>query len=309
MIRRPPRSTLSSSSAASDVYKRQEYGGSEKGAMQRVVLCLLAAPYTNAAPPPFTGWSKAWSWDTIQAYNFGQNTTGLDSPSSLRDKSDYRVNFVDGFFETKSPGFRNNSEEVLAKEAALLRQADPRALLFVYRQGASALPQFASTNAILQNPEYDQFWFVDDSGAPMVGAWDFRNASAAEYWRERVVLDSVANDSNVQGVFVDDSDAWGCGEGPGAHYSADALQEIFNATVENYRLLAVALNTHGMLPVLSIRNHLSNLTSANWTGGHCAFGEEALHFGMSETNSEESPVGSEPGADLHELHGWRLGGV
>ena len=26
MIRRPPRSTLSSSSAASDVYKRQEYG-------------------------------------------------------------------------------------------------------------------------------------------------------------------------------------------------------------------------------------------------------------------------------------------
>eukprot|EP00656_Telonema_subtile_P015292 TRINITY_DN17996_c0_g1_i1.p1 TRINITY_DN17996_c0_g1~~TRINITY_DN17996_c0_g1_i1.p1 ORF type:complete len:129 (+),score=32.24 TRINITY_DN17996_c0_g1_i1:57-443(+) len=27
MIRRPPRSTLSSSSAASDVYKRQEYGG------------------------------------------------------------------------------------------------------------------------------------------------------------------------------------------------------------------------------------------------------------------------------------------
>eukprot|EP00658_Telonema_sp_P-2_P024143 TRINITY_DN19688_c0_g1_i3.p1 TRINITY_DN19688_c0_g1~~TRINITY_DN19688_c0_g1_i3.p1 ORF type:complete len:101 (+),score=29.72 TRINITY_DN19688_c0_g1_i3:138-440(+) len=67
MIRRPPRSTLSSSSAASDVYKRQEYGGSEKGAMQRVVLCLLAAPYTNAAPPPFTGWSKAWSWDTIQA--------------------------------------------------------------------------------------------------------------------------------------------------------------------------------------------------------------------------------------------------
>eukprot|EP00658_Telonema_sp_P-2_P026485 TRINITY_DN2069_c0_g1_i5.p1 TRINITY_DN2069_c0_g1~~TRINITY_DN2069_c0_g1_i5.p1 ORF type:complete len:306 (+),score=46.87 TRINITY_DN2069_c0_g1_i5:142-1059(+) len=31
MIRRPPRSTLSSSSAASDVYKRQEYGGAEAG--------------------------------------------------------------------------------------------------------------------------------------------------------------------------------------------------------------------------------------------------------------------------------------
>eukprot|EP00656_Telonema_subtile_P026343 TRINITY_DN2831_c0_g3_i2.p1 TRINITY_DN2831_c0_g3~~TRINITY_DN2831_c0_g3_i2.p1 ORF type:complete len:493 (+),score=147.56 TRINITY_DN2831_c0_g3_i2:92-1570(+) len=33
MIRRPPRSTLSSSSAASDVYKRQEYGGRHRRAM------------------------------------------------------------------------------------------------------------------------------------------------------------------------------------------------------------------------------------------------------------------------------------
>eukprot|EP00658_Telonema_sp_P-2_P080285 TRINITY_DN7959_c0_g1_i8.p1 TRINITY_DN7959_c0_g1~~TRINITY_DN7959_c0_g1_i8.p1 ORF type:complete len:228 (+),score=38.84 TRINITY_DN7959_c0_g1_i8:93-776(+) len=34
MIRRPPRSTLSSSSAASDVYKRQEYGGPRTEPMQ-----------------------------------------------------------------------------------------------------------------------------------------------------------------------------------------------------------------------------------------------------------------------------------
>eukprot|EP00658_Telonema_sp_P-2_P020514 TRINITY_DN18114_c0_g1_i3.p1 TRINITY_DN18114_c0_g1~~TRINITY_DN18114_c0_g1_i3.p1 ORF type:complete len:135 (+),score=40.30 TRINITY_DN18114_c0_g1_i3:133-537(+) len=34
MIRRPPRSTLSSSSAASDVYKRQEYGDSKTQNME-----------------------------------------------------------------------------------------------------------------------------------------------------------------------------------------------------------------------------------------------------------------------------------
>ena len=38
MIRRPPRSTLSSSSAASDVYKRQEAGPA--------VLAMIAMPFT-----------------------------------------------------------------------------------------------------------------------------------------------------------------------------------------------------------------------------------------------------------------------
>eukprot|EP00658_Telonema_sp_P-2_P015813 TRINITY_DN16103_c0_g1_i4.p1 TRINITY_DN16103_c0_g1~~TRINITY_DN16103_c0_g1_i4.p1 ORF type:complete len:250 (+),score=61.07 TRINITY_DN16103_c0_g1_i4:117-866(+) len=44
MIRRPPRSTLSSSSAASDVYKRQEYGGAIEDTMLFLLLaatCLL----------------------------------------------------------------------------------------------------------------------------------------------------------------------------------------------------------------------------------------------------------------------------
>src|SRR5664279_2852840 len=42
MIRRPPRSTLSSSSAASDVYKRQEGTGSTQGQEQRSPLGLGA---------------------------------------------------------------------------------------------------------------------------------------------------------------------------------------------------------------------------------------------------------------------------
>eukprot|EP00656_Telonema_subtile_P005983 TRINITY_DN12748_c0_g1_i1.p1 TRINITY_DN12748_c0_g1~~TRINITY_DN12748_c0_g1_i1.p1 ORF type:complete len:167 (+),score=38.77 TRINITY_DN12748_c0_g1_i1:103-603(+) len=42
MIRRPPRSTLSSSSAASDVYKRQEYGGLDDSTAMAVLRNLMA---------------------------------------------------------------------------------------------------------------------------------------------------------------------------------------------------------------------------------------------------------------------------
>eukprot|EP00656_Telonema_subtile_P034007 TRINITY_DN38148_c0_g1_i1.p1 TRINITY_DN38148_c0_g1~~TRINITY_DN38148_c0_g1_i1.p1 ORF type:complete len:128 (-),score=36.55 TRINITY_DN38148_c0_g1_i1:194-577(-) len=69
MIRRPPRSTLSSSSAASDVYKRQginaEYGALATTAMKlafRVLLfvCMLAALVVSAHAAPIADeWDEA----------------------------------------------------------------------------------------------------------------------------------------------------------------------------------------------------------------------------------------------------------
>src|SRR5664279_2237847 len=48
MIRRPPRSTLSSSSAASDVYKRQaQYIRAGKGALADVARNTVALPHIN----------------------------------------------------------------------------------------------------------------------------------------------------------------------------------------------------------------------------------------------------------------------
>ena len=41
MIRRPPRSTLSSSSAASDVYKRQQYNRDLKGTLEPLANCHI----------------------------------------------------------------------------------------------------------------------------------------------------------------------------------------------------------------------------------------------------------------------------
>eukprot|EP00656_Telonema_subtile_P049934 TRINITY_DN632_c0_g1_i4.p1 TRINITY_DN632_c0_g1~~TRINITY_DN632_c0_g1_i4.p1 ORF type:complete len:634 (+),score=105.01 TRINITY_DN632_c0_g1_i4:91-1992(+) len=53
MIRRPPRSTLSSSSAASDVYKRQEYGGS------RLLTCSKPALGCGAVLMSVSRWTAA----------------------------------------------------------------------------------------------------------------------------------------------------------------------------------------------------------------------------------------------------------
>ena len=50
MIRRPPRSTLSSSSAASDVYKRQAYEGMCCGLSLCLIPALIALSFTGSGP-------------------------------------------------------------------------------------------------------------------------------------------------------------------------------------------------------------------------------------------------------------------
>src|SRR5665648_610163 len=50
MIRRPPRSTLSSSSAASDVYKRQDYVDTNCADCAHIKACRGGCPYNAIAP-------------------------------------------------------------------------------------------------------------------------------------------------------------------------------------------------------------------------------------------------------------------
>eukprot|EP00831_Metopus_contortus_P006533 TRINITY_DN12501_c0_g1_i2.p2 TRINITY_DN12501_c0_g1~~TRINITY_DN12501_c0_g1_i2.p2 ORF type:complete len:102 (+),score=20.91 TRINITY_DN12501_c0_g1_i2:72-377(+) len=53
MIRRPPRSTQGVSSAASDVYKRQEFGLRLEHTNQKILLRLLLTQLVNQLDPGF----------------------------------------------------------------------------------------------------------------------------------------------------------------------------------------------------------------------------------------------------------------
>eukprot|EP00658_Telonema_sp_P-2_P005097 TRINITY_DN11913_c0_g1_i2.p1 TRINITY_DN11913_c0_g1~~TRINITY_DN11913_c0_g1_i2.p1 ORF type:complete len:147 (-),score=9.89 TRINITY_DN11913_c0_g1_i2:267-707(-) len=85
MIRRPPRSTLSSSSAASDVYKRQinaEYG-------QRALVLWIVSPISTLTlilfSPPYHLHETILSPTEFSCHT--TNTTSLPSPLSLHQIS------------------------------------------------------------------------------------------------------------------------------------------------------------------------------------------------------------------------------
>eukprot|EP00658_Telonema_sp_P-2_P030582 TRINITY_DN23072_c0_g1_i1.p1 TRINITY_DN23072_c0_g1~~TRINITY_DN23072_c0_g1_i1.p1 ORF type:complete len:142 (+),score=21.44 TRINITY_DN23072_c0_g1_i1:115-540(+) len=83
MIRRPPRSTLSSSSAASDVYKRQVVGCEEKGVLSNFYLHTV---YPFDAVP-----CDCWTLEEIllvAEYGDRLRDQSLDSPLLIRQMGD-----------------------------------------------------------------------------------------------------------------------------------------------------------------------------------------------------------------------------
>ena len=71
MIRRPPRSTLDRSSAASDVYKRQLHG-------HRRVLSIQLAQFIAHALPHFQGWIHAEAIEAVSYTHLRAHETVLD---------------------------------------------------------------------------------------------------------------------------------------------------------------------------------------------------------------------------------------
>src|SRR5450756_2389813 len=83
MIRRPPRSTQSRSSAASDVYKRQ--GASHYGI--KVCDCKSKGVYDCKCPRRYSDPDATWGWDSYhEQWFYGDTlfvTTASDSPNDL----------------------------------------------------------------------------------------------------------------------------------------------------------------------------------------------------------------------------------
>src|SRR5664279_3835331 len=109
MIRRPPRSTLSSSSAASDVYKRQPLDR----ALQAVFQEQAAA---KARPQDVGGWRNqsrpndsdvsVTGW-MIMALKSAR-AAGIEIPQTVFDKA---TQYLWNMYDTKNPGFGYQSPE------------------------------------------------------------------------------------------------------------------------------------------------------------------------------------------------------
>eukprot|EP00656_Telonema_subtile_P035047 TRINITY_DN3905_c0_g1_i1.p1 TRINITY_DN3905_c0_g1~~TRINITY_DN3905_c0_g1_i1.p1 ORF type:complete len:358 (+),score=80.35 TRINITY_DN3905_c0_g1_i1:88-1161(+) len=121
MIRRPPRSTLSSSSAASDVYKRQvstQSTGRNFGANMKSFLVLVSLVCVSASQPPFLVMGD-WGGQSDPPYTTGAEVNTAAGMGAIASKLGAKLAVVlgdnfygDGVPSVDSPRFKTTFEDV-----------------------------------------------------------------------------------------------------------------------------------------------------------------------------------------------------
>src|SRR5665648_81456 len=115
MIRRPPRSTLSSSSAASDVYKRQDVvlpGVSYAESKGTITNSERRIQMSNRAIPALTGYSN---WEVVNEMMFilGRTDKYKKVEQLTGEISKFVPEYVDLFKQTEATYWPINGNEIL----------------------------------------------------------------------------------------------------------------------------------------------------------------------------------------------------
>src|SRR5674536_288295 len=82
MVRRPPRSTLSSSSAASDVYKRQRPDDLTPALLETLAVVAYLQPVTRAEAAEVRGVSAEWALSSLEQRGLVEQQGRADTPGA-----------------------------------------------------------------------------------------------------------------------------------------------------------------------------------------------------------------------------------
>merc|ERR1711937_643529 len=99
--------------------------------------------------------------------------------------------------------------------------------------------------------KYKGFWLTDDYGVYHAGVWDFRNASARQFYIDD--LYTLRHNLLLNGLFIDTGDAV-C---MNYNLTVASRREIFNATAQLWHDLAEQFSDGGreFLVTPSLKNH------------------------------------------------------
>ena len=199
-------------------------------------------------------------------------------------------------------------------------------VLFQYRQIQVALRLFSQDALAAASPSNDGFWISNSTTGQVCTAhqpwgtddpfWDFRNASAVDYFVSNVIGQVTAdpamqqqaaasgarNGSRTYSVFFDEVDQGQCGYSnarSGCDFNALDLKAMQNASNEMLVRMVGALNENGIVPILSLDNRMAAAAQglADASTPPCAIAEDALvaalrHAGLSWVRFYENWPGS-----------------
>ena len=241
------------------------------------MLLLLAGAVSTAA-----GWVDRWAYaaDRFPSVWFGANESGSDAPYLKANNVDKYAAVYFGWQAGNSVTGCRHEEAWLRNQTAAVKALKPTINTLAYiGNGASVLDFYDAQRRITHDPAFSGYFLskkmqrdadvdvdVDsERGAMMAGGdcpnsaragvqptWDFRNASAVDYFVEHVV-GPWAQDNVTDSVFIDEGDSVACY----GHPALPNLEEQFrwsNGSLDAYRRSAAMLNARGKRLIVSLKN-------------------------------------------------------
>lgn len=201
-----------------------------------------------------------WSYteSTFPSVWFGANATGPDAPflSRMRVTSYNSVYF--GWQVMNDISGCKHEEADLSQSAAAVKKLKPSVTTTVYAASGSNLYGFYDWQAAaMADPSLQGFFLTSIKAGRLGGCqfsskeWDWRNASARDYFVDKIVGPWVKNDA-VDAIFIDEGDAVMCRNQTGL-----PTEEMFkwaNGSFEVYRRSAASLAAVNKRLVLSLKN-------------------------------------------------------
>ena len=213
---------------------------------------------TEPAGPPTAEFPSFW---------FGENADAMDNATELALVGKFSL-AIYGWQHALGVAPKGRQEgQKLSAQCAALKATGSRARCAVYRQGWLAMSNYDEQRVVLDAKASATagWWLTDDTGAPDGHSgtpsgvpvsstfWNFANASAAEYYQQKVVR-PLTQDLNINGVFFDDMPGACCNSEHNlpSHYTKHEALAICDATLANFRAVAQILNAGGKLPIFSM---------------------------------------------------------
>ena len=213
---------------------------------------------TGALPPASGGFPSFW---------FGENAESMDNATELARVGKFSL-AIYGWQHAMAVAPKGQQEgQKLSAQCAALKATGSHTRCAVYRQGWLGMSNYDEQRAVLDlNASATAGWWLTDnagapdghsaapSGTPVSSLfWNFANASAAEYYQQKVVR-PITQDPNVDAVFFDDMPGACCNSEHvlPSHYATHEALAICDATLANFKTVAQILNAHGKLPIYSM---------------------------------------------------------
>eukprot|EP01043_Picozoa_sp_COSAG02_P081295 COSAG02_NODE_19784_length_864_cov_1010.282353_1_plen_271_part_01 len=212
----------------------------------------------------------AYSVERFPSVWFGANASGPDADHlAANDIEKYAAVYFGWQAGNGVTGCRHE-ESWLRNQTAAVKALRPSINTLAYiGNGASVLDFYDAQRAVTHDPAYSGFFL---SAHPVTGSdatqssgdcpnsaqpdvqptWDFRNASAIDYFVEHVV-GQWAEDDVTDSVFIDEGDSVACY----GHPDLPNMTEQFkwsNGSLDAYRRSAAMLNSKGKRLIVSLKN-------------------------------------------------------